>query len=115
MKKEFILYEQALALKKLGFDNPCFFSYNIWNTEKLNDSYYNYINHNQITDLVSAPLYQQAFAFLLNLLPNVSIQYFNDGSGNLKTIGEGVFFDFNNRKECLIELINQARLNKNYK
>jgi hypothetical protein len=24
MKKEFISYEQALALKELGFDEPCF-------------------------------------------------------------------------------------------
>lgn len=29
MKKEFILYEQALALKELGFDEPCFGFYNI--------------------------------------------------------------------------------------
>jgi hypothetical protein len=109
MEKEFIFYEQALALKKLGFDEPCFFSYNIWNTEKLNDNYYNYINHNNIHILVSAPLYQQAFVFLLVLLSDVSITYFSDGSGNLKRAGEGVFFDFNDRKECLIELINQVK------
>jgi hypothetical protein len=28
MEKEFIPYEQALALKKLGFDEPCFAFYN---------------------------------------------------------------------------------------
>ena len=63
MEKEFISYKQALALKELGFDKPCFFSYNIWNNKKLNDAYYNYVNHNEINDLVSAPLYQQAFSF----------------------------------------------------
>jgi hypothetical protein len=109
---QFIPYEQALPLKELGFDQPCLFSYNIWNTEKLNDAYYNNINHNSITDLVSAPLYQQAFQFLLDQLKIVSITYFNDGSGNLKLIGDGIFFDFNNRKECLIELINLVKLKK---
>ena len=29
MNKEFIPYEQALALKELGFDEPCFGYYNI--------------------------------------------------------------------------------------
>jgi hypothetical protein len=64
MEKEFIPYEQALALKELGFYEPCFFTYNIWNTEKLNNSYYNYVNHNNKnynSELVSAPLYQQVF------------------------------------------------------
>ena len=27
MNKEFITYEQALALKELGFDEPCFKGY----------------------------------------------------------------------------------------
>jgi hypothetical protein len=27
MKKEFIPYEQALELKKLGFDEPCFYPF----------------------------------------------------------------------------------------
>ena len=29
MDKEFIPYEQALALKELGFDEPCFATYNV--------------------------------------------------------------------------------------
>lgn len=28
IEKEFIPYEQALDLKKLGFDEPCFATYN---------------------------------------------------------------------------------------
>jgi hypothetical protein len=43
MKKEFIPYEQALALKELGFDEPCLSSFNENKT------------------ICLAPLYQQAF------------------------------------------------------
>jgi hypothetical protein len=60
MEKEFIPYEQALVLKELGFDEPCFFSYEL-DYEYFNRAYYNYINHNTHPKLVSAPLYQQAF------------------------------------------------------
>ena len=34
MKKEFIPYEQALALKELGFDEPCFGEYRQWDGNK---------------------------------------------------------------------------------
>jgi hypothetical protein len=61
MEKEFIPYELALALKELGFDEPCFFSYDYWNTERLANTYYNYVNYNVREKSVSAPLYQQAF------------------------------------------------------
>ena len=60
MTKEFVTYNQALALKELGFDEPCF-------------DYYNPIEHklnifgvvNSELDFnkawIPAPLYQQAF------------------------------------------------------
>jgi len=55
MNKEFVSYEQALALKELGFDEPCLsyyegesFSYHLATT-KGSDGY-----------IISAPLYQQA-------------------------------------------------------
>ena len=47
MKKEFIPYEQALALKELGFDEPCMSSRDMNNGE----------------GLIQLPLYQQAFRF----------------------------------------------------
>jgi hypothetical protein len=34
MKNEFIPYEQALALKELGFDEPCFGEYRQWDGGK---------------------------------------------------------------------------------
>jgi len=43
MSKEFIPYEEALALKKLGFDEPC------------------YNQYPDCVESIPAPLYQQAF------------------------------------------------------
>ena len=65
INKEFIPYEQALELKKLGFDEPCFAWYNDNGNYMLGidevrfDTKKTY--HFNNTDSVSAPLYQQAF------------------------------------------------------
>ena len=68
MEKEFIPYEQALALKELGFDEPCLAFF--WNTGKFYTTaeYPHSIEthkQNQLGDYnydsTSAPLYQQAF------------------------------------------------------
>ena len=61
MEKLFLSYELALEVKTLGFDEPCLFDYNRWNTERLNSSYYNYVNYNAGETMVSAPLFQQVF------------------------------------------------------
>ncbi len=60
MEKEFVPYEQALALKELGFDEPCFgyyISVQVRNPflviEKVFDTQGGYFTF--------APLYQQAF------------------------------------------------------
>ena len=70
MKNEFIPYEEALALKGLGFDESCFMMYNKTqleeavnvNTFKLHPLDYN--NFDGLTDCITAPLYQQAFRWL---------------------------------------------------
>jgi hypothetical protein len=59
MKKEFIPYEQALALKELGFDEPCFAWYGSENIFEISGNYKN--STHTIGYCVSAPLYQQAF------------------------------------------------------
>jgi len=67
MKNEFIPYEQALALKELGFDEPCFGNYYTLNgkTWKLADNIeYDLLNelyHIGSKFTIIAPLYQQAF------------------------------------------------------
>jgi hypothetical protein len=53
MEKEFIPYEQALALKELGFDEPCLANY--LSTKKLDISLWRHGFD------IPAPLYQQAF------------------------------------------------------
>jgi hypothetical protein len=59
MDKEFISYKQALALKELGFDEPCFAWYH---KGKLTfNELYNLPDINENTRNTSAPLYQQAF------------------------------------------------------
>jgi hypothetical protein len=69
MNKEFIPYEQALALKELGFDEPCFGRYyykesypmlnpNSGETELVFE-FGQYIKQTEITIL--APLHQQVF------------------------------------------------------
>jgi hypothetical protein len=59
MKNEFIPYEQALALKELGFDELCFGWYNqrqilLWFTQ---DNFWHEMDEAECI----APLYQQAF------------------------------------------------------
>ncbi len=60
MNKEFVLYEESLELKNLGFDEPCFGLYyndkTFYPTQcKSHEQYYGQI--------CSAPLYSQAFKF----------------------------------------------------
>jgi hypothetical protein len=67
MTKEFIPYEQALELKELGFDEPCF---GIW-MERGNKHDVIYVAKQEDAwmaeqnDGILAPLYQQAFRWLL--------------------------------------------------
>ncbi len=72
MDKEFITYNQALALKELGFDEPCFFPYNkegeiCWNEKVFHNIQYQRYDFPIFDEKsihyigIRAPLYQQAF------------------------------------------------------
>ncbi len=66
MNKEFIPYEQALELKKLGFDKDGFGLYNengdlILNNDNI--SFLEWYKNKTNADIILAPLYQQAFKF----------------------------------------------------
>ena len=50
MEKEFIHYTEALALKELGFDEPCFGYYDEGGNL-----------YTEMVEVLKAPLYQQAF------------------------------------------------------
>ena len=58
MTKEFTTYEQALALKELGFDEPCFKVYDTMGYVQDEQTMLNLRLY-----YCSAPLYQQAFRF----------------------------------------------------
>ena len=65
MNKEFIPYEQALALKELGFDEPCMA---IYYSKDKSFSWHHHKDHTNDEPAldsgefnISAPLYQQAF------------------------------------------------------
>jgi hypothetical protein len=60
MNKEFVTYNQALALRELGFDEQCFSFYNIEGELYESEGYYRR-GYNVHEDEVIAPLYQQAF------------------------------------------------------
>ena len=71
IENEFIPYEQALALKELGFDEPCLKGY----TEKykmlisFSNTYTNTSVKNTLpTKPFTAPLYQQVFRWLYQKL-----------------------------------------------
>jgi hypothetical protein len=58
MEKEFLPYEQALELKELGFDEPCFTWY--WDDIGMYNGL-EFGNHNKKLNIVSAPTFSQAF------------------------------------------------------
>jgi hypothetical protein len=72
MNKEFIPYEQALALKELGFDEPCFSYYledGTWVPASYSKESTVYpSNSDLLSEWCSAPLYQQAFRWLYQKL-----------------------------------------------
>lgn len=59
MKNEFIPYEEALALKELGFDEECFGCYT--KDKELSLDYSDNKGEGHYFQYCSAPLYQQAF------------------------------------------------------
>jgi hypothetical protein len=66
MKEQFVTYEQALALKELGFDEPCF---GVYATKD------GYVRKSAYDENGDAPTYSQAFRFFrekYNLYQDIS-------------------------------------------
>ena len=84
MNNEFIPYEQALALKELRFDEPCFGYYYTLNgkdwkfaDDKQYDSLDEFYNIGSMFT-ISAPLYQQAFRWFREKYRLFGYSYPND-------------------------------------
>ena len=60
MTREFVPYEQALALKELGFDEPCLAKHDLKNILLRVEECKSQENAQEL-DYILAPLYQQAF------------------------------------------------------
>ena len=73
---EFIPYEQALALKELGFDEPCLAHYNSRESYNLKIEMHSYLSHDKF--YISAPLYQQCFKWFREKYDLVCIMTFDD-------------------------------------
>jgi hypothetical protein len=131
MEAEFIPYEQALALKELGFDESCFAIYDkkilksLGAMQRKNSTY---------PDIITAPLYQQAFRWFrekYNLDGSMSVDVWNKKTtsyritGGIKGIIEadsyGGLYDIDSKDydsyeeaelECLKKLIEIAKEQK---
>ena len=61
MEKEFVPYQEALALKELGFDEPCVAFYEEFKRLSIGFNWLNEGGKNSNLQECTAPLYQQAF------------------------------------------------------
>lgn len=99
MENEFVPYEEALALKDLGFDEPCFKWYDLIRHQSKDKPVYAFQNFNQeYTKIKSdvdckAPLYQQAFRWFMDnhqlyFRPNYPYYDHEDYAGYIHKVGE---------------------------
>ena len=116
MEKDFIPYTEALALKELGFDEPCFGHY--WE----NLFYYETTHHHPSTmpnspESCLAPLYQQAFRWFrekYKIFSCIMTEYSYGGNISAyhinglhqSNISKGDFYNYEEAElACLIKLI----------
>jgi len=86
MKKDFIPYEQALALKELGFDEPCFGGY-YSNQDNVNLWFFKEAKNSDRDERVregfaTAPTYSQAFRWFREK-HNILATVYSNASGYL--------------------------------
>ena len=101
MEKEFVPYELALRMKQLGFNERCIMH---WWKGKL--SYYQMGDFSPTS--TSAPLYQQAFKWIMQFPPlnkwACNIAVYSDGTYSIKD-GKYAVHEYLSSEECLEKLI----------
>jgi hypothetical protein len=124
MEKQFIPYEQALELKKLGFDEPCFKGYTeeYKNLISFSNTHTNTSVKNTLpTKPFIAPLYQQAFRWFREkyqidswIYPNLNGLY--SVSNVRRGVGLGKVSEYQTYEEAelaclkkLIEIVKQPK------
>jgi hypothetical protein len=73
MEKEFVPYAEALELKKLGFDEPCFGEYRQWDSESWLEIYQDAemeFTDTRYTVECKAPTYSKAFRWFRDKYPD---------------------------------------------
>ena len=110
MTKEFVPYEQALALKELGFDEPCFMAYLNGNLDKELFLFNHSIRSHSTQEFTSAPLYQQAFRWFREKHDKLGcIKKANDRNRFVYLVNDIVFAFYDTYEDaeiaCLIKLI----------
>lgn len=136
MIREFVTYEQSLALKELGFDEPCFSYYSLNNIEnklffdidpddgELTLLNQNQFYHNNLSEVgrMSAPLHQQAFKFFrekygilsyIEASPNNTFDYVTVSDDfEEKDYDDGPFKTYEEAEQsCLNRLIKMVKTN----
>lgn len=126
MNEEFVPYDEALALKELGFDKPCFTYYGghskkLFYMSKISEFEYDVYTNSKNNDEVSAPLYQQAFKWFRKKGYDVKVQKESKGlyfgfywTGTAWVIvGSGSYEE--GELACLKKLIEIVKKKKNVK
>ena len=120
MEKEFIPYEQALALKELGFDEPCFGKF-YFNQLEIGGNWCNNDFKEDPDVFISAPLYQQVFRFFKekhNLFYEIQIDRTTEPKfcfdifqyehfGNYEEIRIGEWYLYRTQEEAEIECLKE--------
>ena len=94
MEKEFVPYDESLALKELGFDELCICIYNREKSLRVNvfnnpNDRFKSVQLSYNNGKIPAPLYQQTFRWFrekYNLIPD--IQYYGNWNFEIFRIGE---------------------------
>ena len=114
MKDQFVSYEEALGLKELGFNEPCFGYYKL--IEGLHKPYLvnTELRRSPNNYSISAPLWQQTFDWFrkeYNLIPYIDFNKRNSkfGFNIIRLDGPLLMKDFDTYEEarlaCLVKLI----------